>query len=357
MTDLSEDQQKRADRLAHDSILVDMCWTTNPVMPMSAFDGKSSLDRALAGGITAAANTLVGERASFRQSLQEINQLYLLEQVERKKVIVVHTVGDILRAKEEGKLGTIIHFQTGTPVEDDWPNTLPVLHKLGLRIMALTYNEKNLIGSGCHEPRDEGLTAYGIQVVKAMNALGILIDLSHVGRHTAMETVRLSKAPVLFTHSNADTLTPHMRSMTDEMIRALRDNGGVIGIASYAPFCVQKEGAKPTITDFLDHLEYMLDLAGEDHVGIGTDINENVTVFPIPAPYELQYGPIVAETHHGLAIPARHTDGGPVRVKGFERLENINNVARGLVARGHSDELVVKILGGNFMRVAREVWS
>jgi membrane dipeptidase len=111
------------------------------------------------------------------------------------------------------------------------------------------------------------------------------------------------------------------------------------------------------MTDFLDHVEYMLDLAGEDHVGIGTDINENVTVLPIPAPYELQYGPIVAGTHPGLVIPPRHTDGGPVRVKGFERLENINNVARGLVTRGHSDERVVKILGGNFMRVAREVWS
>jgi membrane dipeptidase len=348
MSEVSAEVEARVERIHAEKLVVDMCWTTNPALPTSSFDGLSSLDRAIAGGIAGACNTVSFEHHTFRQALEELNKVRLLEQIAPTKFTIVYDTSDIEDAKRDGKLGSIVHFQTGSPVEDDWPNTLPVLHKLGLRVMQVTYNETNLLGSGCMEPHDLGLTGYGVQVVKAMNAMGILVDLSHVGRQTSMDTLRVSRDPVLFSHCNADALTPHPRNITDEEIRALRDNGGVIGVVSWDPICARTPGVQSTLDDFLAHMDYLIDLAGPDHVGIGTDINENFSAMPIPSMYEIQYGQVSAE-----ALVANRAK---KRVIGFERLEDVRNVTRGMIARGYSDEDIAKVLGGNFMRVAAAVW-
>lgn len=348
----------RAQRLLEESSFIDMCWTTNPALPMEVVDGKDSLTRALAGGLVAAGNTLVGERDGFRRSLEEINRLHLLVQGRGEETLIAFDTRDIERAKREHKVANIILFQTGSPIEDDWPNLLPVLYRLGLRILQLTYNERNLIGCGCHEPHDEGLTAYGRQVVKALNALGIIIDLSHVGHVTALEVARLSKSPVIYSHSNAAALCPHARNISDDEIAAVRDTGGVIGVVAWAPLCRPPDSSgQPGLDQFLDQIDYMLEHAGPDHVGIGTDINENIPALTTPFPFQLQYGPILGSRRHEISTGSDGGDPAASRVAGFERIEDIINVIAGMMARGYTDELIHKILGENFLRVARQVWD
>lgn len=344
MLELTEEQERRAVRLHEESIVVDMLWATNPTQPVPLVDGKDAIQRAREGGLTAANNTVSAYTESFRQALAAINQVYVLAQTRAAEVMLVRTVADIEECKRTGKFGTCIGFQTASPLEDDWTNTLPVLYRLGLRFMQVTYNERNLLGSGCLEPNDDGLTAYGRQVVRGLNALGVICDLSHVGRRTAMDALRWSTQPVIFSHCNVAALNPHPRNLDDDSIKAVKDVGGVIGVVAWDTICRTSESRHSTIDDYMAHLEYMIDLIGIDHVGIGTDLNENFRALPMPSGFELQYG------SGGATTPAPG-------VAGFEWVHEVGNVTRELVRRGASDEDIRKILGGNFLRVASQVWK
>ena len=344
--ELTSEQQQRADALHQRSIVVDMLWSTNPAEPTPLIDGKNALDRAIDAGLTAANNTLAGANTNFRDAIKEINKVYRLLESEPDKTLLVQTTADIERAKAERKLGIIMGFQNASPLEDDWINTLPVFHKLGVRIIQLTYNENNLLGSGCTEPRDGGLTAYGRQVVRALNRLGIIIDLSHVGQQTAREAIELSEDPVIVSHANTYALTPHVRNLPDDTIKALAAKGGVMGIVAWNVICATRPGVKPSLSDYLDHLDYVVNLVGVDHVGIGSDINENFRAMPIRSDFETRYSYMLTDPSE--KAPA---------VEGFQWVHELPNVTRGLVARGYSDEDIQKILGGNFLRVARAVWD
>jgi membrane dipeptidase len=333
-------QAKRAEAIHRRSIVVDMCLTTNFARPTPYINGEDALDRSLKGGLTVALQTLVGAgNRTFREAIREVNTVYRLVESKPDKVLIVRNSGDIDRAKREGKMGYVMTFQGANPLEDDWINTLPVFQRLGVRIIAVTYNERNLLGSGSKEPQDSGLTAYGAQVVRGMNRMGIIIDLSHVGLQTSMDTIALSSDPVLFTHSNARSLNAHPRNLPDEIIKAAAAKGGVIGVNTWEEFCTQAPKEHATLSDFLDHMDYIVKLVGVDHVGIGSDVNENWSALPIKSDYETMYG---------YRAPS---------LAGYVYSQDIVNVTRGLVARGYNDENISKILGGNFLRVARQVWD
>jgi len=338
--DIEGTAASRADAVHRRSVVVDMGLTTNFTRPTPYINGEDALDRALKGGLSVACQTLVGStNRSFREAIREINNVYRLVESKPHKVLVVRKSADIERAKMEGKMGYVMAFQNADPLEDDWINTLPVLQRLGVRIISITYNERNLLGSGSKEPHDGGLTAYGAQVVRGMNRMGIIIDLSHVGTQTSVDTIALSADPVLFTHSNVRSLNPHPRNLPDEVIKAVAAKGGVIGINTWEEFCTQAPKLNATLSDFLDHMDYVVKLVGVDHVGIGSDVNENWSALPIRSDYETMYG----YRAPGLA--------------GYTYVHEIINVTRGLVARGYTDEDISKVLGGNFMRVARQVWD
>ncbi|MBI4278087.1 MAG: membrane dipeptidase, partial [Armatimonadetes bacterium] len=250
------------------------------------------------------------------------------------------------RAKAERKLGLMMGFQSAEPLEDDWINTLPVFYRMGIRVIQLTYNERNLLGCGCLEPNDDGLTAYGRQVVGALNGTGVIIDLSHVGQKTAVDAIKASRIPVIVSHANARALTPHPRNLPDDTIKALADAGGVMGAVAWSVICQINPDRPPTLHDFLEHIDYVVNLVGVDHVGIGSDINENFRAMPIPSDFQTQYRFLFK------GDPRKVAD-----VEGFAWLHEYPNVVRGLVARGYSDEDIVKIMGGNFLRVAREAWQ
>ncbi len=305
-------------------------------------DGKSYLDRLRGSGVDVINITLAAHSDSFEKTLNMMYHYFNLMSATPDSTMQIETVEDIRTAHREGKIGIIFGSQTGTLVERDI-SRWTLLHKLGLRVCQITYNERNDLGDGCMEPENRGLTSYGRQAVQEMNRLGIVVDLSHVGERTALDATEYSTKPVIYSHSNAKALTPSRRNLTDEQMRAVAATGGVVGISSFSMMTYRELGERPTLEDYLNHIDYAVGLLGVDHVGIGSDIFESYTelswtsstkrMYPMPYDYETKVA------------------------KGFMYVSELPNVIRGLVTRGYSDTDMEKILGGNWLRVFKEVWQ
>jgi membrane dipeptidase len=206
----------------------------------------------------------------------------------------------------------------------------------------LTYQNRNLVGYGCNEKNDCGLTRFGENVVKEMNRLGLLIDLSHVGTKTTMNAIELSEKPCAFTHTCARSLFDHIRNKSDEQLQALSEKGGVIGIAAYSPFYHHTK--RPKVEDYLDQIDYMVELVGIDHIGIGLDqvygrdpaFHENV---------KQTYPEVVMSYQWDTIYP-----------EGLEDITKLPKITEGLVKRGYSKRDIKKILGENFLQLFEKVW-
>ena len=216
----------------------------------------------------------------------------------------IRTVADIAAARKAGRLGLIYGFQDAVAFETDF-SRLDELYRLGLRIVQPTYNRRNLLGDGCLEPANAGLSIAGFEAVEKMNELGILVDLSHCGRQTAADAIRHSKVPVAFTHTGSAALAEHPRNRTDAELRAVAEKGGVAGIY-FMPFL--NVGKQPTAADVIRHLEHMINVAGEDHVSIGTDGGLSAEV--LNQEYKDRHAGFVRKRREaGISAPGETEDG------------------------------------------------
>lgn len=305
-------------------------------------------------GVTASNLTISGRGGTFkytynfRSTVETIFKWYDL--LERASEFVASsfatTTKDILKAKDAKTHVLILGFQQADPIEDDL-YLLSILYRLGARIMQLTYNERNLIGDGCTERTDCGLSKFGLQVVEEMNRLGMVIDLSHCGHMTAMETIEHSKDPVSFNHVGMRSICDNVRNKTDEEMKTLAEKDGVVGVIAWSPCTQVKKGIRPTVVDYLTHIDYAVNLVGVDHVGIGLDLNYGVITMEdewerFRRKYPNVCGPWTAYTR---------------RVEGLETISRLINITRGLVAKGYSDQEINKILGGNFLKLFKKVWG
>lgn len=293
----------------------------------------------LRAGFTALNATIAAPHADYDMTLRGIYKLYTYFEGAPDKLLHVQKSSDISAAKESGRLGIIFGLQDGSPLGTELPR-LTILHRLGLRITTLTYNERNALGDGCMEPDNQGLTNFGTQVVRELNRLGIVLDLSHAGYKTSMDAMKIAQRPPVFSHSNAYALTPSPRCITDDQIRAAVEMGGVIGISAYSPMAYKNPDAQPTVDDLLNHIDYITEKFGIDHVGIGTDIWEGYDPVMWRATTKRRYPEMVGEYEYSTLY-----------TKGFENHLEIANVVAGLADRGYDAESISKVLGGNFMRV------
>ena len=344
---LSSEQEARAMSLHKKAIVADMALTGSFAFPAPVVNGVPYYERAVAGGLTVAAHTMGDSRPDFREALIDVNLHHRLIAQNPDKFLLVTRSDDFHKAKEEGKIGLVLGFQNATPLGNDWLNYLPAFHALGVRVIQLTYNETNLLGSGCQEPVDIGLTGYGRQVVRAMNQLGMLVDLSHVGDRTCMETIEVSQDPVVLSHANPRALNSNSRNKPDEIIKAIAAKGGVIGCVAWAVLASTKEGVYPTVFDYVDHIDYLVNLVGIDHVMVGSDINENLRSLPVKSTFE---------TIYSFMLGVYGNTPGPATT-GFASVEEFPNLTRALVKRGYSDSDILKIWSGNAIRVAKQVWD
>jgi len=263
----------------------------------------------------------------------------------------VRTVGQFLDAKSTGRLGIVFGFQDTTPFEGGLDEIETFLN-LGVKVTQLTYNVRNLVGDGCLEPANGGLTRYGRMVVERMNELGMIVDLSHCGQRTTAEGIAASNVPVAITHSGCSRVAPHPRSKEDRELRALGENGGVIGIY-LMPFLTP--GRVAMREDVLDHIEHALNVCGEDHVGIGSDLS--TTPIDGSEDYWAAHRQFVAgRIEGGIAAPNEDPD-ILFNVEDLNSHRRMELIADGLSGRGHSDAVIEKVIGGNWLRLFREIWQ
>src|SRR3990172_631336 len=224
------------------------------------------------------------------------------------------------------------------------------LWRLGVRTIQLTYNTRNFVGDGVFEDTDAGLSKFGRQVVREMNRVGILVDLSHVGQRTSLEAIEVSEKPCVFTHSNPHALVPVPRNITDEQIKAVAAKGGVVGCSSF-PALVWRGETPPTLDEFVACIDYVVNLVGPDHVAIGTDSEASKGAYPpeLRASLRRAYSGTTGTFHQ------RFPQGLPL-VGLEEGLGDWPNITRCLLERGYRPDDVRKIIGGNFFRVMSEVW-
>lgn len=274
----------------------------------------------------------------FDDLVEEIALMVTDVQKQPDRVSLVATVDDILRAKQEGKIGflpTVEHLAIGHTLA-----RVDVLYALGVRLAGITYARRSEIGDGLNERSDCGLSSFGIEVIRRMNDLGMVVDVSHAGLQTAMEAIEHSRAPVCYSHNASYTLRPTRRTRKDQELVACAAKGGLIGITA-VPNSLSDD-PQQDINCVLDHYDYMVRLVGIDHVGIGTDtlIGDHVALHRKMAGANPGMGDRVypAPYLNGLESPA---DG--------------KNIIRGLIARGYSDEAIGKIAGGNALSFFRRV--
>jgi len=257
------------------------------------------------------------------------------------------TAGDVRRAKAAGEHAGIAFAQPVWGFGRDL-SLVEKAYERGLRSLLLTYNKTNVVGCGCTERLDHGLTHFGVEVVKKQNELGMIVDLSHCGRQTTLEACRFSKQPVTANHTNVERLFSHPRCKSDEEIKAVADTGGLVGI-SCVPFFLTRDVDKADILMVLDNIDYVADLVGWRHVGIGTD-------WPHTVPKEVLrdiFSPATLELLGGGGAPSGSTY--LLNVIGFDDYLDYPNLTRGLVKRGYSDEQIKGVLGENYLRIFEEV--
>jgi membrane dipeptidase len=296
-----------------------------------------------AGGVTAInATSTVWE--DFEGALDNITAwLHRFEEYS-DRLTQAKSVRDILQAKKDGKVGIILGWQNTTPIENDL-DRLALFYALGVRFIQITYNERNLLGNGCYERTDDGLSHFGVDAIREMNRLGILIDLSHVGDRTTLEVIELSEKPVAFTHANARSFVDHVRNKPDDALRLLTEKGGVIGANAFALFL--RRGFESTVADYVDAIDDLVEKVGIDHVGIGTDYTQDQP----KAFFDWLFAQQGTKYKQASPLP------DPViHPRDMETPDKLSNVTQELLQRGYSQSDVTKILGENWLRLFREVW-
>jgi membrane dipeptidase len=250
---------------------------------------------------------------------------------------------DARQAHAAAACGVILNLQNSEHIEGDL-GKLAVLHDLGIRIIQLTYNTRTLAGDGFAERNPAGLSKFGIELVQRLNALGILIDTSHCSEPTTLDAIKASDAPIAVTHSFASALNGHGRGKSDQVIEELAARDGYFGIL-LVPFFL-RPGGGASVSDFIQHLQHVVSIAGVEHVGIGTDWGMELPQ-RMTSILNADFARLGFESQHGV-------DWG-TDMAGCNSWAELPNVTRAMLDAGYSEENVRGFLGGNFLRIFEAV--
>ena len=285
--------------------------------------GQFDLPRALDGGVAAEFMAIYlhdPKAGGIRQAIRFVDALYQEIAISPEMAIQATCADDILLAKSQSKVALVLSMEGAEGLEGDI-RALRIFHRLGLRSLGLTWNWRNEAADGVFEIRTGGgLTRFGVELVKECNRLGILVDMAHLAPAGVQQVLEVSESPVVVTHANCYALWPHNRNLTDSQLEAIASKGGVVGATAVPAFLGEDELRCP-LERLLDHIDHMVEVMGEDAVGIGLDLD-------------------------GV---------GDNRVEGLEDASKMFNLTAGLAERGYSAQTIQKILGENFVRVFRQV--
>ncbi|MFC7625584.1 dipeptidase [Microlunatus sp. GCM10028923] len=262
-------------------------------------------------------------------------------------VVLARTVADLEQAKANGQIALVAGLEAATAIENEL-DRLDILYGLGVRQIGVAYSMANGLGSGLAEAIDGGLTNFGRRAIERMNKLGLAIDISHSGDRTSLDVINASAVPIFITHAGARSVWPTNRMKPDDVIKACAERGGVIGIEAAPHTTLSEDHPEHSLESVMDHFVYCVDLVGIDHVAFGPDTN---------------FGDHVGlhdsfSNHLRIANAHGHVEHPRVPyVAGMENpAENFTNIVGWLVKRGYGDDDIRKVIGGNILRVLKEVW-
>ncbi|MGB6116907.1 MAG: membrane dipeptidase [Mesorhizobium sp.] len=298
----------------------------------------NALDRMSDAGYSAVSITVASDPDDTIGTLRRIAQWRRLIREMSDKFVLLERVRDVIDAKAHGKLAIGFHFQGTTPFDRD-VGLVEVFYKLGVRHALMAYNQKNHVGDGCHERTDAGLSRFGREIVAEMQRVGMLVDCTHTGHRTSLDVFEMATAPVIYSHSNAVSLKAHQRNIDDELARACARTGGVVGVNGIGIFL----GDNDDSTDALfRHVDHWVQLIGPEHVGIGLDSVSQPAVLAAVVHREASKYPT-----------GQNYEVTEIRVV---KPEQIPELTERMVQAGYTEDAIRAVLGGNWMRLARDVW-
>lgn len=257
-------------------------------------------------------------------------------------IMRVHSAEDVAEANRQGKTGIVYGFQNCSPIEDDF-SLVEIFHALGVRFMQLSYNNQSLLATGCYEQNDPGITRFGRQVIREMNRVGMVVDMSHSAELSTLEAIELSQRPIAITHANPTSFEPALRNKSDDVLKALGSSGGMLGFSLY-PFHL-KNGSSCSLEEFCTMVANTAELMGVDHIGIGSDLCQRQ---PDSVVEWMRNGRWSKSTDYGEGSASQA--GFPAQPEWFADSTHYVNIERGLRAKGFTQKEVEKIMGLNWLR-------
>ena len=263
---------------------------------------------------------------------------------ERFPELIFHgrTGDDVRRAKIEGRTAIFFGFQNPSPIEDDI-GLVEIWHALGARFMQLTYNNQSLLATGCYEAEDPGVTRMGRQVIKEMNRVGLVVDMSHSAERSTLEAIEVSERPIAITHANPAFWHPARRNKSDDVLRALGQSGGMLGFSMYPHHLKDKSDC--TLTSFCEMIARTADVMGVDNIGLGSDLCQDQ---PDSVVEWMRVGRWSKEIDYGEGSAG--DAGFPPMPDWFEDNRHFGNIAAGLIAHGFSEADTSAVMGENWLR-------
>ncbi|QZY55396.1 dipeptidase [Crassaminicella profunda] len=273
---------------------------------------------------------------SLRRALDQIGSLYMEIDESKDKIMLCKSYKDIEKVMNDNKIAILLSFEGVEPLYNDL-NLLKVFYELGVRLVGLSWSRRNYAADGCYftpmkEGKKGGLTAFGVALIEMAESLGMFMDVSHLNDEGFWDVLEVTKKPIIASHSNCRNLVPVMRNLTDEQIKAIAKRQGVIGMNIANKF-VANEGDLANTERLVDHIDYIVNLVGINHVGFGFDFCDQLRKYDLPKP-------------------------NPSDNKFFDTLSGhgkIKNITKELINRGYKEEDIKLILGGNFLRVYKEL--
>ena len=323
---------------------------SSPPLPEQLPLSHADLELVRGSGVDVIKLSLGGINDDFAHTVGSIAQLQQLIEQHGDYFTTVRNAADMVRAQRERKLGIIVSFESAEMLSGQLAS-FELFRNLGVRVMQSSYNRTSPFAAGVMEPTAGGLTPLGREAVSEMNRLGIAIDLSHANPVTTVEVLALSAQPVVMTHAGCAAVHAHPRNKTDEQLRALAAKGGVVGIYDL-PYLTASP-RQPTVDDYMAHMEHALQVAGEDHVGVGSDVG----IAPLdtsPAGMADIERNLKERRAAGLAAPEEDR---PPYVIGLNVPRRMEIIADRLLRRGYSAVVAEKVLGVNFARAFTQIWG
>jgi membrane dipeptidase len=294
------------------------------------------------GGLTGA-NCTISIWEGFQQTMDNLARFKRWFREHGDLIVQARTTEDVRRAKREGRTALVLGFQNVSAFEGEL-GYVQHFKELGVGIAQLAYNTQNFVGAGCYESRDGGLSDFGHEVVAEMNRVGMLVDLSHVGARTSDDAIHASTRPVAYSHCCPAALKAHPRNKSDEQLRFIAERGGFVGVTMFPPFL--KNGPRSTVDDYVATIDYVVNLIGEDAVGIGTDFTQG------------HPDAFFRWITHDKGTARKLTDFGEIaNPLGLRTIGEFPNLTAAMQRAGWPERKIRKILGENWLRLLQEVWG